>query len=30
MAKLLFIAEEVTEREYNRMRDRCLKKGELI
>jgi hypothetical protein len=29
-AKLLFIAEQVTEREYNRMRDKCLKKGELI
>jgi hypothetical protein len=29
-AKLLFIAEQVTEKEYNRMRDRCLKKGELI
>lgn len=29
-AKLLFIAEQVTEKEYNRMRDKCLKKGELI
>ena len=29
-AKLLFIAEQVTEREYNLMRGKCLKKGELI
>ncbi len=29
-AKLLFIAEEITEKEYTRMRDKCLKKGELV
>lgn len=28
--RLLFIAEEVTEREYDRMRSKCLKKGELL
>lgn len=29
-AKSLFIAEQVTEKEYNLMRSKCLKKGELI
>jgi hypothetical protein len=29
-AKLLSISDRVTEKEYNRMRNKCLKKGELI